>query len=112
MCVCSDHCGSGGDAEEGEGAGGRQEETGSDQTAAVQVPAQRAARRQQLRFNLRFTAAFTPSSVKSTRAECACMFEYLSPSSRHILSSLTVTSDTVTFTSYLDSCLQPTSLEH
>lgn len=36
----SDHCGSGGDAEERARAGGSQEEAGSDPTAAVQVLAQ------------------------------------------------------------------------
>lgn len=35
----SDHCSTGGDAEERERAGGGQEKAGSDQTAAVQVPA-------------------------------------------------------------------------
>lgn len=43
-----DHRRPGGDAEEGEGAGGGQEEAGADQTAAVQVSAQRAPRGQQL----------------------------------------------------------------
>lgn len=38
----ADHRGSGGDAEEGARAGGSAEEAGSDPTAAVQVPAQRA----------------------------------------------------------------------
>ena len=42
--MCPDHCSPGGDAEEGERAGRSQEETGSDQAAAVQVPAQRTAR--------------------------------------------------------------------
>lgn len=40
----SDHCSSGGDAQEGEGAGGSQKEAGHDPTAAVQIPAVRAAR--------------------------------------------------------------------
>lgn len=48
LCLCPDYCSPGGDAEEGERAGRSQEETGSDQTATVQVPAQRAARRRQL----------------------------------------------------------------
>lgn len=46
--MCPDHCSPGRDAEEGERAGRSQEETGSDQAAAVQVPAQRTARGQQL----------------------------------------------------------------
>lgn len=44
----SDHCGSGGDAEEGARAGGGAQEAGSDPTAAVQVPAQRAEGRRGL----------------------------------------------------------------
>lgn len=48
LSVCLDYCSSGGDAEEGERAGRSQEETGSDQAAAVQVPAQRTTRGQQL----------------------------------------------------------------
>lgn len=45
-CVLSDHRSSGGDAAEGEGAGRGPEETGSDPTAAEQVPAVGAAGRQ------------------------------------------------------------------
>lgn len=41
-----DHCSPGGDAEKGARAGRSEEETGSDQTAAVQVSAQRTARGQ------------------------------------------------------------------
>lgn len=48
LSVCPDYCGPGGDAEEGERAGGGPEETGSDPAAAVQVPAQRTTRGQQL----------------------------------------------------------------
>lgn len=46
LCVCvpSDHRCSGGDAQEGERAGGSQEEAGHDPTATVQVPAVRAQR--------------------------------------------------------------------
>ena len=46
--VCPDHCSPGGDAEKRERAGRSPKETGSDQTAAVQVPAQRTTRGQQL----------------------------------------------------------------
>lgn len=46
--VCPDHRSPGGDAEKGARAGRSQKETGSDQTAAVQVPAHRTTRGQQL----------------------------------------------------------------
>lgn len=42
-CCVADHRRSGGDAAERKGAGRGQEEAGHDQTAAVQVPALRAA---------------------------------------------------------------------
>ncbi len=44
LCVPSDHRCSGGDAQEGERAGGSQEEAGHDPTATVQVLAVRAQR--------------------------------------------------------------------
>lgn len=58
--TCPDHCSPGGDAEEGARAGRGQEEAGSDQTATVQVSAQRTARGQQL------------NTHPHTQADCCC----------------------------------------
>lgn len=65
-----DHRRPGGDAEEGEGAGGGQEEAGADQTAAVQVSAQRAPRGQQL---IRHSAEGGATVAKGAGAG-ACVF--------------------------------------